>query len=207
MSEDDMSLITTSQLPLKSPIWSESSFEVPGIARLRDITPNLGVLHLRGPEAERTITRFSAGQPSQNLLATGEARSMEGGILCRLVDDEYLFLVETPEEWVSAYRRLDEVVTGQRATLSDLSHGYGKLELGGLGAAGMLARLCGLDFSEVGFPDGRVAQTSLAKVHATLVRMDGKGEPSRYYLLVDRSLSVYVWKVIRAVMEAFKAES
>jgi sarcosine oxidase subunit gamma len=207
MSEDDMSLITTSQLPLESPITGETSLEVPEVARLSDLTPSLGVLHLRGPQAEAAIAQFGAGKPDESPLAIGDARPADEGMLCRLAADEYLLLVESPEEWAAAYARLDDPVTGQRATLSDLTHGYGKLQLNGPRAAALLPRLCGLDFSEVGFPDGHVAQTSLAKVHATLVRMDGQGERPRYYLLVDRSVSAYVWEVIVAVMQAFKAES
>jgi heterotetrameric sarcosine oxidase gamma subunit len=202
-----MSLTTTSQLPIKSPLAGETSFEVPGVARLSDLTPKLIVLHLRGPQAETAIARFSANLRGQNLLVTGDARSMEGGILCRLAVDEYWFLVVSPEDWAAAYARLDDAITGQRTTLSDLTHGYGKLELGGPRAAALLPRLCGLDFSEAGFPDGRVAQTSLAKVHATLVRMDGQGETPRYYLLVDRSLSAYVWEVMVAVMQAFNTKN
>ena len=172
---------------------------------MRDVTPNLGVLHVRGPQAERAMARFSAGRPGWNSLATDAACSMDGGILCRLAADEYFYLVEPPEKRAAAYARLDDILTGQRAVLSDITHGYGKLELSGPGVAALLPRLCGLDFSDLGFADGRVAQTSLAKVHATLVRTGEKSGGPKYYLLVDRSLSAYVWETIVAVMQAFKA--
>ena len=207
MSEDDMSLITTSQLPKKSPLTGETSFDVPGVARLSDLTPSLGVLHLRGPQAEAAIAQFGAGKPDESPLAIGDARPADEGMLCRLAADEYLLLVESPHESAAAWRHLEEAAAGHGVTVSDLTHGYGKLQLSGRRAAALLPRLCGLDFSERGFPDRRVAQTSLAKVHATLVRMDRQGESPRYYLLVDRSLSEYVWEVIVAVMQAFKAES
>lgn len=198
-----MSLITTSQLPLESPITGETSLEVPGVARLSDLTPSLGVLNLRGPQAEAAIAQFEIDQPGQSSLATGVARPTDGGLLCRLAADEYLLLVERPQNWATVYTRLEGAAAGQRVTVSDLTHGYGKLQLSGRRAAALLPRLCGLDFSERGFPDKRVAQTSLAKVRATLVRMDGQGEAPNYYLLVDRSLSTYVWEEIVGVMQAF----
>jgi heterotetrameric sarcosine oxidase gamma subunit len=173
---------------------------------LSDLTPRLGVLHLRGPQAEAAIGQFGAGKPDESPLAIGDARPMDGSVLCRLATDEYLLLVESPKQWEEAYERLEEAAAGQGVMVSELTHGYGKLQLSGRRATALLPRICGLDFSERGFPDGRVAQTSLAKVHATLVRMDGQGEAPNYYLLVDRSLSAYVWEVIVAVMQAFRGE-
>ena len=198
-----MALMRTSELPFKSPIEGETSFEVPGVARLKDLTRNLGVLHLRGPEAARAVLRFSGDQTGQNSTATREARSMERGILCRLAMDEFLFLAEYPQEWESICAQIEESAMEKNATVSDLTHAYGKLEISGPGAARLLPKLCGLDFSESGFPNGRVAQTSFAKVHATLVRMDGPSGSLRYLLMVDRSLCAYVWEVVKAVMQTY----
>lgn len=203
-----MTLSTTSELLISSPIAGETSFEVPGAAQLVDLSHHLGVLHLRGPQSEKALRRFGLDQPDPEALAIGAARSTEAGILCRLAADEFLLLVESPEAWGPTYARstnLSEILSDEplRATASDLTHGYGKLALSGPRAAELLPKLCGLDFSEAGFPDGHVAQTSLAKVHATLARMDEQGGPPKYYLLVDRSLSAYVWEVMKAVMKEF----
>ncbi len=202
-----MNLKTASELPLISPLTGVSEVEFPEMARLQDLTASLGVLHLRGPEAQATIERFLAPEPDPGTsLAIGLARAAGAGILCRLAAREYLLLAESGEAWNAARADLEAAGDNLRATVSDLTHGYGMLALSGPRAAELLPRLCGLDTSEAGFPDGRVAQTSLAKVHATLVRADeGAGSP-RYYLLVDRSLSAYVWDVIEAVMQAINIE-
>lgn len=198
-----MILKTTSELPFKSPIEGETRFEMPGVARLKDLTPTLGVVHLRGPEAAKVILRFSGDQTGQNSIGSGEARSTETGILCQLAMDEFLLLSEYPQGWESTFAQMEEAVKGKDAIVSDLTHAYGKLDISGPGAARLLPKLCGLDFSESSFPNGRVAQTSFAKVHATLVRMDGESGSPRYLLLVDRSLCAYVWEVIEAVMQTF----
>jgi heterotetrameric sarcosine oxidase gamma subunit len=198
-----MTLTTTSELPFQSPIEGETGFEVPGVAWLKDLTPTLGVLHLRGPEVAEAVLRFSGDQTGQNALAIGEARSIKAGSLCRLAMDEVLLLADYSQGWESTCARLEESVQGKNITVSDLTHGYGKLEISGPDAARLLPKLCGLDFSESSFPNGRVAQTSFAKVHATLVRMDGLSVSPKYLLLVDRSLSAYVWEVVKAVMQTF----
>jgi heterotetrameric sarcosine oxidase gamma subunit len=207
MSEDmGMDLSTKSQLPFKSPVTGETKIEAPGIARLKDLTPSLGVLHLRGPDSEKMVVHMNDGQPRQKVLNTGEAHPTNAGILCRLTADEYLLLVESPELWEATFARLVDAAGGQRATVSDLTHGYGKLELSGSQATALLPRLCGLDFSKRSFPNGRVAQSSVAKVHATLVRVDERGNPPNYLLLVDRSVSVYVWQVMKAILQAFNPQ-
>jgi heterotetrameric sarcosine oxidase gamma subunit len=199
-------LSTKSQLPFKSPIKGETKIEAAGIARLKDLTPSLGVFHLRGPDSEKMVVHMNDGRPGQKTLKTGEARPTNAGILCRLVADEYLWLVESAEQWEATLARLSEAVGGQRGTVSDLTHGFGKLELSGPHAFAFLPRLCGLDFSETGFPNGRVAQTSVAKVHATLIRLDERGNPPNYLLLADRSVSVYVWQVMKAILQAFNLQ-
>jgi heterotetrameric sarcosine oxidase gamma subunit len=201
-----MNLSTKSQLPFRSPIMGETKIEAPGIARLKDLTPALGVLHLRGPDSEKMVVHMNDGRPGQKTLKIAEARPTNAGIPCRLAADEYLWLVESPEQWEATFARLSEAAEGQRGTVSDLTHGYGKLELSGPNAAALLPRLCGLDFSEMGFPNRRVAQTSVAKVRATLVRLDERGNPPNYLLLVDRSVSVYVWQVMKAILQAFNPQ-
>lgn len=201
-----MNLTITSKLPFESPVSEEASLEFEGIVHLRDLTPGLGVLHLHGSEAGSVISRFLEGQADQDPLATGEARPVQGGILCRFASDEYLILVDTLEDLGTYQTHLAGLVSGDRAALSDLSHGYGKLELGGPGSIVLLPRLCGLDFSDTSFPNGHVAQTSLAKVHATLVRLDGKDPAPKFIILVDRSLSAYIWEVMKAVIQDLTLE-
>ena len=201
-----MNLTTTSELPFESPISGKTNLEFSGIAHLRDLTPGLGVLHLRGPEAVSVISRFLEGQADQDPLAIGEARPIQGGILCRLASDEYLILVDSIGDLGTYQNHQAGMVSGGHATLSDLSHGCGKLELSGPASTALLSRLCGLDFSEISFPNGHVAQTSLAKVHATLVRMEGKDLAPKYIILIDRSLSAYVWEVMKAVIQDLTLE-
>jgi len=152
------------------------------------------------------ISHFLEGQVDQASLGLGEAHPIQANILCRFARDEYLFLVDSIKELGGLQDHLTDLIPGNRTALSDLSHGYGKLELGGPGSTALLVRLCGLDFSESAFPNGHVAQTSLAKVHATLVRLDGKDIAPKFIVLIDRSLSAYVWEVMRSIIQDFSME-
>jgi heterotetrameric sarcosine oxidase gamma subunit len=201
-----MNLITTSELPFASPISGVTHLDYPGIARLNDLTADLGILHLRGPGVENVISRFLEDRTQQDSLVIGESRALGIFTLCRLAKDEFLILMDNLDELGTIQDRLAGLASGAHAALSDLSHGYGKLELFGAGSTAVLPRVCGLDFSESGFPNGRIAQTSLAKVHATLMRLDGEAGAPRFIILVDRSLSAYAWEVIKAVLQDFKKE-
>lgn len=201
-----MNLITINKLPFESSISGETNLEFPRIAHLRDLTPDLGILHLRGPEAGSVISRYFEGQADQDPLEIGVARPIRADILCRLAHDEYLFLVDSIKELGDLQDHLTDLIPGDSTALSDLSHGYGKLEIAGPGTTSLLSRLCGLDFFESAFPNGHVAQTSLVKVHAILVRLDGKDLAPKFIVLIDRSLSAYVWEVMKAVIQDFSLE-
>ena len=195
-----MILRTTSILPIKSQIIGEPRTEVPGFLKLQDLTSGLIVLHVRESEPSRLIIDFFN---VQNALEIGEAQSTDEGILCRLTTDDYLFLEGPCEEERTTLEHLQEVAEGSDIVITDLTHGYGKLVISGKGVAYLLSSLCGLDFSEAGFSDRRVAQTSLAKVHTTLIRIDDQSDMPRFFVLMDRSLSGYVWKMMNDIILTF----
>ena len=201
-----MDFNTASELPFASPLDGEREVQIPGALVLRDLTPSLGVWHLRDPEAQAAVQRFGASGFERGAHSEiGQARSIGSGVLCRLAADEFLLLIASPDNWDSLRARLAGAADGLRASASDLTHAYGVLGLSGPLSAEALPRLCGLDFSETGFPDGRVAQTSLVKVQAAVVRVDTQpGRSPGFYLLVDRSLAAYVWEVIKQVIKEVK---
>jgi sarcosine oxidase subunit gamma len=69
----------------------------------------------------------------------------------------------------------------------------------------MFAKLCGVNLSPDVFVDGMVAQTSVARTSAAIVRHDVEGVLS-YYLLGDSSMSLYTWNCIVDAMKEFDGE-
>ena len=58
--------------------------------------------------------------------------------------------------------------------------------------AAMLAKLCGIDLREGAFADMRVAQTSVARLNAIVIRQD-IADTSSIDLLTDSASATYFW--------------
>jgi sarcosine oxidase, subunit gamma len=97
---------------------------------------------------------------------------------------------------------VSKAITIERVTLTDITHGRAGIALVGTQARDVLAKVCGLDFSDRTFLDKHAAQTSLAKVRALIIRDDEDSLPI-YKLFVDRSLASYVWDVVYDAAQEF----
>jgi sarcosine oxidase subunit gamma len=80
------------------------------------------------------------------------------------------------------------------------SHGWFKLT--GEHAAAMLAKLCSIDLRPGRFADLQVAQTSLARTSAILIRHD-LGPTLAYDLLADSASAGWLWDVLLDAMAEF----
>ena len=69
----------------------------------------------------------------------------------------------------------------------------------GEGAAGMFSKVCGVDLRPAKFADGAIAQTSLARLNAIIIR-DDKGGIAAYHVLADSAAAVYLWMSLRDAM-------
>ena len=186
-------LETTSQVSFVSPLSnllkdqqavSLAAFD--GTVGLEDLSGQ-PIWHVRGDQAESLL--------GTDPLAVGELTTFRGGLIARPRGDQYLLIDLGPEIQSS---------TGGDSTLTvtDLTHGYGQLLLFGEQATDVLAKVCGLDFSEKVFPNNHIAQTSLAKVRATIIRHDQDKYPA-YHILVGYPVTVYVWEVLFDAMQEF----
>ncbi len=66
----------------------------------------------------------------------------------------------------------------------------------------MFAKLCGVDLRPHKFGDGAIAQTSIARLNAIVLRAD-VGETLAYYLLTDIASASYMWASLRDAMDEF----
>ena len=74
--------------------------------------------------------------------------------------------------------------------------------LTGGSAVDCLAKLCGVDLRESAFPVGSVAQTSLARLNAVIVRVD-VGETPVFHLLGDSASAEYAWTSLLDAIQEF----
>jgi sarcosine oxidase subunit gamma len=77
--------------------------------------------------------------------------------------------------------------------------------LGGRRAHEMFAKLCGVNLSPEVFVDHAVAQTSVARTSAIIVRHDNESA-LRYYLLGDSSTVLYMWNCLVDAMKEFDGQ-
>lgn len=116
--------------------------------------------------------------------------------LCRLAEDELLCVASTAlaasiaEGWQDDY--------GQCAHALDISSGLAGVGLAGPQARRLLGMLSELDTSEPAFPNLRCAQSKVAGIHGTVLRIDLGGLPG-YQVYFGREFGEYFWE---AVLEA-----
>ena len=69
-------------------------------------------------------------------------------------------------------------------------HTHAWFLVSGAQAATMFAKICGVDLRPGQFAPGRIAQTSVARLNAVIVR-DDQGETLTYHVLVDSASAEY----------------
>lgn len=76
------------------------------------------------------------------------------------------------------------------------------LALSGVRAGDMLAKVCGVDLRPQHFAPGAVAQTSLARVNAIVLRL-AFGEVPVFHLLADSASGEYLWDCLCDAMDEY----
>jgi len=76
------------------------------------------------------------------------------------------------------------------------------LRITGSESAAMFAKICGVDLRPAKFSDGSIAQTSVARLNAVIVR-DDLGATLAYHLLCDSASAMYLWGCLLDAMAEF----
>ena len=94
---------------------------------------------------------------------------------------------------------------GELITATDITHGRALVRISGSRAAGVLAKVCGIDTSEAVTPDGAAFRTAVAAVATDVIRDDTGGVPS-YLLHCERSSGAYLFGELLAAGGEFGIE-
>jgi len=85
------------------------------------------------------------------------------------------------------------------------SHGW--FMLAGEFAPEMFSKMCGVDLRRDRFAEGTIAQTSVAKMSAIIIRADRKGKDGRahaaYHVLADLASAEYLWSCLMDAGQEF----
>lgn len=157
-----------------------------------------GVLRVRGGQVyDVLVTLFDEAPAAVGdvvVIHSDDGRARMAG----LTRDECLILtrpsthaeIHTVEQEIARTANDDQFVS-----VVDQTSALAGLLIAGPAGRALLSKLCALSFHPDTFPDLHVAQSSLATVHATIIRND-LGDVPAFEIYVDRSYAVYVWESV-----------
>jgi len=151
--------------------------------------PHSGKLSLqaRGEIAEinRRVSRvIGQGLP----LASNTATNSDQAVLW-LAPRKWLILLDA-DLLPGIQQQLIEALDPFPCLVSDLSDARFGIEVGGVNARDLLAKVCALDLDVRSFGPGRCAQSLLVRIPLLLCQVDDR---PTFHLYVDRSLARYAW--------------
>ena len=157
---------------------------------LADIS-SLGKIILKGVHAGAIISASLGESPSKaGAIIEIEPKHV---LVVQLTPDEILMLTPpgAEKELISS---LEAEIASQDtfASVVDQTSGLVGLSISGPKSIEVMQKLCAIPFNARDFPDLHVAQSSFAKVRATLIRHDRSASPS-FELFADRSYGTYLW--------------
>ena len=140
---------------------------------------------------------------------SNRAHPQPGGELAARLAPTEIFLIDSLAGTGELIRRLNAAwswgndkrrgLTGYPMPRSE-SHGW--FMLTGECAPAMFAKICGVDLRLHRFAVGAIAQTSVAKMSAIVIRADLGGTPA-FHLLADSASAEYLWTCVLDAMAEF----
>lgn len=150
-----------------------------------------------------------AGQGLEVPEESNRARRQKNGLLlARLAPAEMLVLGglagarEALAGLEAAWRAAGVPPSSPRGYPVPRQHSHFWFLVAGTHAAAMFAKICGVDLRPATFSVGRIAQTSVARMNAVVIR-DDLGDVPAYHLLGDGASGAYLWDCLLDAMAEF----
>lgn len=160
---------------------------------LADISAR-GKLMIKGSVADSLIAAHFGESPTKQ----GDVIEVKSSqlLVAKLTTDEFLILTPPGVEQEIA-TSLESDIASQNTFVSviDQTSGLVGLLIAGPKSTETMRKLCALDFNPIDFSNLHVAQSSFAKVRATIIRHD-QGNLPIFELYADRSNGGYLWDTI-----------
>lgn len=153
-----------------------------------------GKLILKGANTSAVIAACLGDSPDK----PGDVRESKSNHIsaAELTPDEFLILTPPGAEKKLA-TLLEVAITSQDIFVSviDQTSGLVGLSISGPMSIAVMRKLCAIPFNAKDFPSLCVAQSSFAKVRATIIRHD-RGDSPAFELFTDCSYADYLWETI-----------
>jgi len=155
----------------------------------------LSRLGFKGPGTSEWITEQGLTVPVDCNRAL---RQSNGTLLARLAPNEVLILGDFDQQsmalggLINAWHGVDDPAAEQRGFIVPRQDSHAWFRLTGLKTAETLAKLCGVDLRAKTFDNLQVAQTSVARLNAIVIR-DDVADVHAFHLLADSASAEYWW--------------
>jgi len=155
----------------------------------------LGRIGVKGPGTCDKLAEFGVQIPAASNQAK---RQDDGSLVARLAPNEVVILGDlalksgTVERVAKAWPSDDLAPAAPRGYVVPRQHSHAWFRMTGAAAPATLAKLCAVDLRTRVFEELRVAQTSVARLNAIVIREDVAGTPS-FHLLADSAAAGYWW--------------
>jgi heterotetrameric sarcosine oxidase gamma subunit len=176
--------------------WEVCTRRTDADPRIMDCTPLAKVLVLASTDGE--VAR-ALGVPFGRA-----ARDEHGTLVVGSGPDEWL-LLGPPGASAVVTGRVEEVPDEEMVSVFDATHGRALMRITGTKTVDLLAKVCGIDFSEEVTPNGAAFRSSVAKLVTDVVRDDRDGERS-YLLHCERSSGQYLFDALIDAGDEFGIE-
>jgi heterotetrameric sarcosine oxidase gamma subunit len=176
--------------------WEISARRSGADLRIMDCTPLAKVLVRASTDGE--VAR-ALGVPFGRA-----ARDERGTLVVGSGPGEWLLLAP-PGANAAVAGRVEAVPDNELVSVFDATHGRALMRVTGARAADLLAKVCGVDFSEEVTPDGAAFRSSVAKLVADVVR-DDRGGTRSYLLHCERSSGQYLFDALIDAGDEFGIE-
>ena len=144
---------------------------------------------------------LSAQQLSVPTAPNRALRQDDGSLIAMLADNEALVLEGLEqkgacvEQLTSAFQSARELPGSPEGLVVPRQHGQAWFRMTGRELGATLAKLCGVDLRPASFDNMQVAQTSVARLNAIVIRDDLADTPA-FHMLADSASAAYLWECI-----------
>jgi heterotetrameric sarcosine oxidase gamma subunit len=176
--------------------WEISARRSDAELRIMDCTPLAKVLVRASADGE--VAR-SLGVPFGRA-----ARDEHGTLVVGSGPGEWLLLAP-PGAGAAVAGRVEGVPAERLVSVFDATHGRALMRISGAQTVDLLAKVCGIDFSEEVTPNGAAFRSSVAKLVTDVVRDDQEGARS-YLLHCERSSGQYLFDALIDAGDEFGIE-
>lgn len=158
----------------------------------------LARLGVKGPGTCEKLLEFGLQIPAESNRAL---RQDDGALVARLAPNEILILGDLDlqsahiERIARVWQGDDHPPASPRGFIVPRQDSHAWFRITGYNAPATLAKLCSIDLRALVFEELRIAQTSVARLNAIVIRDDVAGIPS-FHLLADFASAGYWWECL-----------